>query len=122
MLKEIQHVRQINGEPARRWFSDEFFDLIVWFDNEGITGFQLCYDIRRDERALTWRKGHGYTHDRIDQGEARPEMPGMRKSTPILVIDGIFDYKNIAVRFKEESKEIDSTVAEFVYKRILHYK
>ncbi|MCH7756306.1 hypothetical protein IH970_14450 [candidate division KSB1 bacterium] len=47
MLKEIQTARQIEGEPKRRWFSNRFFDLIVWFkknDNE-ITGFQLCYNI-----------------------------------------------------------------------------
>ena len=29
MLKEVQKTRQITGEPHRRWFSDETFDLIV---------------------------------------------------------------------------------------------
>jgi len=34
MLREIRDVRQVSGEPMRRWFSDEDFDLIVWLDPE----------------------------------------------------------------------------------------
>ena len=122
MLKEVQHVRQIEGEPKRRWFSDQFFDLIVWFDEEDeIIGFQLCYDVSGDERALTWKEDSVYTHDRVDQGEARPDTPGMRKATPVLVKDGLFEYKKIAAQFKGKSREIDETVAVFVYEKILQY-
>ena len=42
MLKEYTHVRQIQGESKRRWFSDRYFDLIVWFgEQDEIVGFQL---------------------------------------------------------------------------------
>jgi hypothetical protein len=30
MLRELSHVRQALEEPSRRWFADDFFDLIVW--------------------------------------------------------------------------------------------
>jgi hypothetical protein len=30
MLRELSHVRQALEEPRRRWFADDFFDLIVW--------------------------------------------------------------------------------------------
>lgn len=33
-LSEDIYVRQIEGEPKRRWFSDTEFDLIVWFNKE----------------------------------------------------------------------------------------
>ncbi len=60
MLRELADVRQIPGEPRRRWFADDYFDLIVWFDKRGqIIGFQLCYDLPRDEHALTWHEEHG---------------------------------------------------------------
>ncbi len=70
MLKEIQNARQIEGEPKRRWFSNRFFDLIVWFKNDNeITGFQLCYNISFDEKGLTWLKDKGFSHNSIDEGE-----------------------------------------------------
>ena len=34
MLSEDTHVRQIEGEPKRRWFSDYYFDLIVWLESQ----------------------------------------------------------------------------------------
>ena len=34
MLVEYRNVRQIRGEGHRRWFSDEYFDLIVWYDGK----------------------------------------------------------------------------------------
>lgn len=32
MLKEENNPRQINGDPKRKWFIDDFFDLIAWLD------------------------------------------------------------------------------------------
>ena len=61
MLTESRRVRQIKNEPRRRWFSDDYFDLIVWLGNgHEIIGFQLCYDKFGIERALSWKKGEGY--------------------------------------------------------------
>ncbi len=45
MLRELKQVRQHKGEPRRRWFNDDYFDLIVWFsEKDSISGFQLCCD------------------------------------------------------------------------------
>ncbi len=119
MLKEYKIVRQIKGEASRRWFSDEYFDLIAWFHEQGeIVGFQLCYDIERFPRALTWKQEGGYTHHRIDNGENRP---GKMKASPILVADGIFDPLPVAERFKNESLLLEPSLAEFVYQKLLSY-
>ncbi len=32
-LVEIIHVRQVPGDPRRRWFSSDDMDLIVWYDD-----------------------------------------------------------------------------------------
>lgn len=116
MLREVRNVRQIEGEPSRRWFGDEFFDLIVWYDKyKAIIGFQLCYDLHHDERALTWIKGRGYNHNRIDDGES---LAGGYKATPILVKDGAFEHDRIASLFGEASRELDHEVAELVMEKI----
>ena len=53
VMKELRSSRK-PGEPERRWFHGDQLDLIVWLTEEGeIMGFQLCYDRRGKERALT---------------------------------------------------------------------
>ena len=120
MLFERSHVRQIDGEGFRRWFSDDYFDLIVWFDSpqqNTITGFQLCYDKERGERALTWRRESGYTHDRIDDGE---RVPGPKES-PVLMPDGVFERTPVVERLKREGAKVDQVLLQFVIQRIEEY-
>ena len=118
MLLEIRDVRQFEDDDFRRWFMDEFFDLIVWYDERNrITGFQLCYDKDRRERALTWRSNRGYSHTGVDDGE----RPGSSKMSPILAADGVFDSASVAERFKKESERIDPAVVAFVYEKVTQY-
>jgi len=115
MLSEIRNARQIAGEGRRRWFTDDFFDLIVWYgDGEAPIGFQLCYDKKERERALTWTIEHGYQHNRIDSGE----IPGHAKMTPIIIADGSFERDPIAQRFRAASGGIDPAVAGFVVEKL----
>ena len=119
MLKELNNVSQIQGESRRRWFADEFFDLIVWYDDKNeISGFQLCYNKEDDEHALTWKRKSSYTHHRVDDGESKPH----RKATPVLVADGMFNHKVVAERFSRESKNIEQALSEFVSEKILQYE
>lgn len=119
MLVEVKNVSQVEGESQRRWFTDEFFDLIVWEEEDStINAFQLCYDKPRKEHALTWRRNQGYRHDIVDDGE---NIPGGPKQTPILVKDGASDLESVPGRFKKNSLEIDKTVSTFVYRKIADY-
>lgn len=119
MLSEVRNTRQIKNEGRRRWFTDSYFDLIVWYEREGsaIAGFQLCYDKEREERALTWRRGEGFDHKRIDDGE----VTGRMKMTPVLVPDGTFDYTAVAERFRRQSETIDPEIRDLVYDKVMHY-
>jgi hypothetical protein len=119
MLREFPNVRQIPGESKRRWFSDDYFDLIVWLDEaDDIVGFQLCYDIFKGQRALTWHSDTGFSHHRVDDGESRP---GKLKAAPVLVSDGRFDYQKIAKKFQKASQNIEERIAIFVYKKLIQY-
>jgi hypothetical protein len=118
MLTEIQNARQVAGEGVRRWFTDDYFYLIVWYGEEKHPiGFQLCYDKPGRERALTWTRDHGFQHDRVDAGET----PGHSKMTPIIVADGAFDSTSITRRFQRESATMDPRIASFVFERLGSY-
>jgi hypothetical protein len=115
MLREMTQVRQILKESRRRWFADDYFDLIVWIGARGeITGFQLCYDKSGDEHALTWHKTTGFSHHRVDSGELQRPY----KATPILVADGAWDFARLLSLFKGRSRMMDQQVARFVLGKI----
>lgn len=125
MLTEIENVRQIDGEPRRRWFHNEDFDLIVWLGpdkrvktEERIIGFQLCYNKTESPRALTWYSHSGYSHCRVDDGESKP---GKYKAAPILLRNGPFNKNGIADRFLSASRKMDPDIARFVHEKIAGY-
>jgi hypothetical protein len=111
MLSEIRNARQVQGEGFRRWFTDEYFDLIVWYgEDNSLIGFQLCYDKKDRERALTWTFDHGFQHNRIDSGE----VPGHTKMSPVIIADGEFGVAEILGRFEKASARMDAGIASFV--------
>lgn len=119
MLTEYSSVKQDKGEVKKRWFGDKYFDLILWQDKGGkIVKFELCYDKEVNERALTWSEESGFSHLKVDDGESET---GRYKMSPILVADGIFDYKKIAEKFLAQCQSIDEAVSQFVYTKILNY-
>lgn len=120
MLREEKNLTQTAGEPRRRWFSDKYFDLIVWYDkDDSFWGFQLCYDRERCPRALTWSGKNGYKHTGIDDGET---AGGAYKSSPVLVDDGLFDSRAIGERFAAAAGELPSEISAFIAKKVSDFK
>jgi hypothetical protein len=119
LLTEIPSVRQITGEPHRRWFRSASLDLIVWCNaaREPI-GFQLCYDKPRDEHALTWTPEFGFLHAAIDDGES----VGLNyKQSPMLVADGHVDIDRICGVFNDASANMPKDIVEFVGTKLRQY-
>lgn len=118
MLHELKNVFQNEPGIFRRFFSDIEFDLYVWYENQDLIGFQLCYDKKGYQRALTWMDKSGYRHEAVETGE----MGGSFKRKPILVADGVFDFSQIAEKFLKESIKMDKELSEFIYKKISEFK
>lgn len=118
MLREITGVRQIAGEPLRRWFQDDAMDLFVWLGEANtFVGFQLAYDKPREERALTWKNTTGFRHTRVDDGA----KPGRHPGTPLLLADGAFDVTRVLSEFQVRGAGIDSAVHAFVVEKLTDY-
>lgn len=113
MLKELNNVRQVGGEPRRRWFGSDTMDLIVWYDPADTpVGFQFCYDKGNAEKALTWRRESGFSHTGVDDGEGGSRLN--YKATPILVSNGRFDRRRVLQLLQSDGAEVPPEVREFV--------
>ncbi len=116
MLTEVANVKQIDGEPERRWFSSPTLDLFLWYDEKrNLVQFQICYDKGPNEQALTWHHQHGLAHHSVDDGENRTFR---MKSTPIMLSDSDFDAKKIATLFEELAGNIDHKTVKFILSHI----
>lgn len=117
MLREIRNVKQVPGGGRRRWFESDRFELVVWLDDAGACeGFQVCYDLGRGERALTWRPEAGFAHHTVDQGD---DIEAGGKGSPILVPDGPVPWAEIKRLFDERAVTLERELRELVGARLL---
>lgn len=117
MLKEYP-ASQHKGDPPRRWFLDDYFDLIIWLDDGPAPyGFQLCYDRAGEERSLTWTRRGGYRHDVVDTGEAEPT----KNNAPMLVANGPFPAATVLERFRTASISLDRPLRAFILEKLRCY-
>ena len=112
MLEEIREIRQIEGEPRRRWFTAPEVDIYVWYnDEDDVIQFQICYDKGPEEQALTWREGEGIVHHSVDDGEGGIYR---MKSTPVIVADTSYDPARIAGLIKQHGGGLEHYLYEFI--------
>lgn len=102
----------------RRWFTDDYFDLFMWYEADGaIHGFQLCYDKPARERALTWTRANGFQHSGIDSGEAL-----FSNLTPILIADRNFPVSKVLREFAQRSSGLEREIEELIRLKIVEYQ
>ncbi len=119
MLREIHPARCLHN-TRRRWFSDADMDLFVWLDSQMPVRFQLTWNKREMEQALSWDRNAGFILHQVDAGEYRVTD---YKMTPLLspAVEETLDAAELATRFLRASDHIDPTLADFIYARLLEY-
>ncbi len=118
MLHEISRVNQPDPKWRRRWFRDDYFDIFTWQAADGsMIGFQVCYDLPNYERVLSWRAVSGYTHHRVDGGEATP----VRNMSPIMVPDGLVPLTTVLEEFDQRAAELALPIRTFLRQHLLDY-
>src|SRR5688500_4665551 len=102
MLKDTP-VKNVPGDLRRRWMADDYFDLIIWYEpDDTVHGFQLCYDKLGCEGAISWTRTRGFSHCRIDAGDADP----LANRTPILVTGDVLPIERIRHEFLTRSEKL----------------
>lgn len=119
-LSENTTVRQRPEEGFRRWFLNEYFDLILWYESRGgdLVGFQLCYDRHRDERAFTWETGKQSSHY-VSSGADERGRPSI--ATAILHGDAGAVPEEVIDRLVSERGDLDGVLLETIVERIRAY-
>lgn len=130
MFREITVSKQANEGPKRRWYQSEYFDLFVFYfrhseradvkaDREFV-GMQLCYDIRRKQRTLEWKKDGGFSHHRVVKGG--DTMVDHGASAALLEQGGDFDAHSVVDRFMHESSgSLPPIIRQFVLQKLAEY-
>jgi hypothetical protein len=115
-VREFVNIRQVPGEPRRRWFFSDEFDLILWFGEDGgFAGFELCYDKSGVERSISWRPDSGFEHMAVDAGEDRS---GKHKAAPIMVMDRRFNAMRVLSTLVDECRSIPPEIAAYVVRTL----
>lgn len=114
VFKELKNVRQIPGEPLRRYFTHDDIDLLVWVRKNRVFGFQLITPWRESQIAITWYDGKGLSLGEVDDGEGRPARP---KMSPLLVSQ---DFKITTIQdiFQVISEKLPPGLATIIEKEI----
>ena len=131
MFREINISKEpAEGEPKRRWYQSDYFDLYVFyfryseradqFADREFVGMQLCYDIRRKQRTLEWKKDSGFAHLAVKKGEG-DTLTDHGASASLMHQGGEFDAERVLDRFMKESTTLPGLVRNFVLHKLAEY-
>jgi hypothetical protein len=129
VFREITVAKQPENGPKRRWYQSDYFDLFVFYyrhsqradakaDREFVA-LQLCYDIRRNQRSLEWKKESGFSHHRVNKGG--DTMSDHGSSASLLEQGGDFDSIAVISRFMRESEGLPPLVRSLVMEKLAEY-
>lgn len=118
-LSENRGVRQRPDEGFRRWFVNDYFDLIVWYEHRDgpMVGFQLCYSRGIDERAFTWNRGTRSSHYVSAGGDERAHW----LATAVLHGDAGPVPQHVVDRLREERGDVEDTLLGVIEREIGDY-
>lgn len=113
MTRVVELKRDRSSAEYRRWFSSSEMDVIVWTDeSRSIKAFELYYDKNVNEHVLIWRKGSGFSHLAVDDGEQKPVLN--YKEAPLLIPDGSFNADRIKRLFGKIHESLPPEIANAV--------
>ena len=116
---EVPNVRQVPGEARRRWFTDENFDLMVWFNADNtIHGFELSYDKAGYEKALRWFEDVGLSHYVVDTGE---QNPAYNRSPILSQTEGRSEMKRVLELFRKSTEGLPTGLGDLVQRKLAEY-
>lgn len=117
MLKETS-LKQINSATSRRCFTDSDMDLYIWFIGEMPVRFHLVWNKRGLIQSVGWNNETGFINSRFNPFEFLLLLCG---AGPLHRDNTEFNIAALANRFLRNCENIEATLADFIYARLLEY-
>lgn len=117
MLVEFKKLRQVQG-LTRRLFSDNYFDLYIWYkeNTNTFTGFQLVFLVDKKQMALTAEVGKVPNIRKVESGDGEFYSP-----TDLLDGIGYFPKTALHNEFRERSIHLEKYIRKNILKVIKNY-
>ncbi len=116
---EVRDVRQDPGDYRRRWFTDDHFDLMVWYHADGtVHGFEFSYDKPGYEKALRWFDDRGLSLHAVDTGE---QNPAYNRSPILTASNGRSEMKRVLEIFLKSVTGLPEGLSELVQRKLAEY-
>ncbi|MDH3343073.1 MAG: hypothetical protein OEM07_05050 [Gammaproteobacteria bacterium] len=119
MLQEIASTHRSSHRKPKRWFTDSDMDLFIWFEKQRPVCFQLSYDKRQHEHSISWHIDAGFSHSSInaETRHTKYQQPKSSSSTG----EPNFNSRYIAREFLLASQHIQTSIADFIFARLIEY-
>jgi len=115
MLREIYSTHQSHQPKSKRRFIDSNMELFVWFKNHIPVCFQLSYNKCQQEYSINWHMNTGLSHNLI-----KPEYHHIKYRISLFnPSERMLDTASAASEFLRASEDIDATLADFIFARLL---
>lgn len=117
MLQEIFSAHRCHQHRPKRWFTDSDMDLFIRFENQRPVCFQFSYNKLQQQRSIGWHAETGFSHTLI-----KPENRHVKyrtSATNVSECEHPFDATTIARAFLQASEHIETTLADFIFARLI---
>jgi hypothetical protein len=117
MLRETSFPRK-RKTTTRRWFTDSDMDLYIWFIGEMPVRFHLVWNKLSRIQSISWNNETGFNDSRFNPFELLILLSG---AGPLHQDNTEFNIAALANRFLHNCENIEATLADFIYARLLEY-
>lgn len=117
MLREISYSRK-QDTSTRRCFTDSDMDLYIWFIGEMPVRFHLSWNKRGRIQSISWNSETAFNDRRFNLFELLLLVSG---ACPLRLSNTEFNIAVLANRFLHNSENIEATLADFIYARLLEF-
>jgi hypothetical protein len=117
MLIETSFPRK-HKMTTRRWFTDSDMDLYIWFIDEMPVRFHLAWNKLGRTQSISWNNETNFNDSRFNPFEFLLMLSG---AGPLHQDNTEFNIAVLANRFLRNCENIEATLADFIYARLLEY-
>lgn len=94
-------------------------DLFIWFENRRPVCFQFSYNKLQQEHSISWHAETGFSHTLVKPEKQHIKYRASATNSSECECQSQFDAASIAREFLQASDHIETTLADFIFARLI---